>query len=161
MILERWILIGVIMIAYFSSLSLIPRNKARDAWVLFLFLQVITWPAGLLAVEMGWIEYPIQLIKGVNQYNRTSLTLEFFIFPIVAILFSLYFPNVRWFGKIVYYVSFAGFFTIIEVVLERTTRLVEYHEWKWYWTLSTVILSLFLNHTYYQWYKKGLRKVHS
>jgi hypothetical protein len=157
--LERWILIGMFVVSILSTIILIPRNKAREAWVLFLFLQVITWPAGLFAVEMGWIEYPVQLLKGANQYNRTSLTFEFFIFPIVAIIFSLYYPNVRWFGATIYYVCFAGFFTIIEVILERTTRLVEYHGWTWYWTLITVIISLFFNHKYYLWYKQKLIKV--
>jgi hypothetical protein len=157
--LERWILIGAIIVSILAILTFIPRNKAREAWVLFLFLQVITWPAGLFAVEMGWIEYPVQLIKGVNHYNRTSFTFEFFIFPIVAIVFSLYYPNVKWFGSLIYYVCFAGFFTIIEVILERTTRLVEYHGWTWYWTLITVIISLYFNHKYYMWYKQKLMKV--
>ncbi|MDZ5472386.1 CBO0543 family protein [Bacillus sp. 31A1R] len=157
--LERWILVGVIFVTILAIFTLIPRKRAREAWVLLLFLQVITWPAGLFVVEMGWIEYPIQLLKRTNQYNRTSLTFEFFIFPIVAIIFSLYFPNVKRLGAIIYYVCYAGFFTCIEVLLERTTRLVEYHEWTWYWTLITVIISLFLNHKYYLWYKKKLIKV--
>jgi hypothetical protein len=161
MILERKILIGVILISIIAIFTLIPRNRAREAWVLFLFLQVITWPAGMLAVEMGWIEYPIQLLKGVNQYNRTSLTFEFFLFPIVAIIFSLYFPKVRWFGAIIYYFCFTGFFTIIEALLERTTRLVEYHGWTWYWTFITVTISLFFNHKYYLWYKQKLVKVNT
>jgi hypothetical protein len=157
--LERWILISVVVVSILAIIILIPRNRAREAWVLFLFLQVITWPAGLVAVEMGWIEYPIQLIKGVNQYNRTSLTFEFFLFPVVAILFSLYFPKVRWYGAVIYYVCFAGFFTMIEALLERTTKLVEYNGWRWYWTLITVIISLFFNHKYYLWYKQKLIKV--
>ena len=159
--LERWILIGVISVSLLTIITLIPRDRAREAWILFLFLPLITWPAGLFVVEMGWIEYPIQLLKGVNQYNRTSLTFEFFTFPVVAIIFSLYFPNVRWYGAIIYYVCFAGFFTIIEVLLEKTTRLVEYHEWTWYLTLITVIIALFLNHTYYLWYRQKLNKANT
>lgn len=156
---ERWILVAVILIAILAIVVLIPRKKARDAWVLCLCLQIITWPAGLVAVEMGWIEYPVQLLPGVNEYNRSSLTFEFFLFPIVATIFSLYFPKVRWLGALVYYIVFAGFFTIIEVILEKTTRLVEYHGWTWYWTLITVIISLFLNHKYYLWYKQKLHVV--
>lgn len=157
--LERWILVGVIVLSFLTIVKFIPKEKAREAFVLFLFLQVVTWPAGLFVVEMGWIEYPVQLLKDVNQYNRTSLTFEFFTFPIVAIIFSLYFPKVRWFGAMLYYVGFAGFFTTIEAILEKTTRLVEYHGWTWYWTLITVIISLFLNHKYYLWFKQKLMKV--
>lgn len=156
--LERWILIGVILVTLIAIIAFIPRKKAREAWVLCLFLQVITWPAGLFVVEKGWIEYPIQLIEGANQYNRTSFTFEFFIFPIVAIIFSLYFPQVKRFGAFIYYACFAGFFTTIEAFLERTTRLVEYHEWTWYWTLITVIIALFLNHKYYLWFREKLIK---
>jgi hypothetical protein len=152
--LERWILIGVIIVTILAIITLIPRKKAREAWVLSLFLQVITWPAGLFVVEKGWIEYPIQLVEGANQYNRTSFTFEFFIFPVLAITFSLYFPKVKRLGAFVYYVCFTGFFTIVEALLETTTRLVEYHEWTWYWTFITVIVALFLNHHYYLWFKQ-------
>ncbi|KAA0547182.1 hypothetical protein FZW96_14525 [Bacillus sp. BGMRC 2118] len=157
--LERWILIAIIVITILTIFTCIPRNKARDACVLFLFLQVLTWPAGLFPVEMGWIEYPIQLLPDANHTNRTSLIFEFFIFPIVAILFSLYFPNVKRFGALMYYVGFAGFFTIIESILERTTSLVDYHGWSWYWTLLTVMICLFFNNKFYRWYKKKLIKV--
>ena len=158
--MERWILIGFSSICIFALFKLIPRSKARDAWVLFAFLQVITWPAGLFAVEKGWIEYPTQLFPYVNQYNRTSFSFEFFLFPIVAIFFSLYYPDkVKPKGAAIYYLSFTGFFTICEVLLERYTTLVKYHEWKWYWTLTTVMISLFLNHKYYSWFKKRLVKV--
>ncbi|MEH7304178.1 CBO0543 family protein, partial [Neobacillus drentensis] len=147
---ERWILLGIYFLCIIAIFKLVPRKKVRDAWVLFLFLQVITWPAGLFAVEMGWIEYPTQLLPNANDYNKTSFAFEFFIFPIVAIFFSLYYPNkAKIKGALIYYISFAGFFTICEVVLEKNTTLVEYHEWKWYWTLLTIIISLFLNHRYY------------
>ncbi|MBI0579666.1 hypothetical protein IEC97_20095 [Neobacillus cucumis] len=159
---DRLILIGFSSLCIIAIFKLIPREKVRDAWVLFLFLQVITWPAGLFAVERGWIEYPTQLFPIANAYNRTSFSFEFFIFPIVAIFFSLYYPDKSKIkGALIYYISFAGFFTICEVVLEKYTTLVEYHEWKWYWTLLTVIISLFLNQKYYLWFKKRFVKVES
>ncbi len=158
--IERWILIGIIIFCIFALIKIVPNGKAREAWVLFLFLQVITWPAGLLAVELGWIDYPVQLFPKTNQYNRTSFSFEFFFFPVLAIIFSLYYPSFlkKW-SALLYYLLFAGFFTIIEVILEKYTDLVEYYEWKWYWTFSTLILSLYLNHKYYLWFKKRLVKV--
>ncbi|WP_246017695.1 CBO0543 family protein [Mesobacillus subterraneus] len=160
--MERWILVGISLISILALVKLVPREKSRDAWVLFLFLQVITWPAGLFAVEMGWIEYPTQLLPEANTYNKTSFSFEFFLFPAVAIFFSLYYPakasKVKTFF---YYVGFAGFFTFWEVVLEKNTSLVKYDEWKWYWTLITVIVSLFINHTYYKWFRRRLIKVES
>ncbi|MGX6444042.1 CBO0543 family protein [Neobacillus sp. K501] len=157
---ERGFLIGFSLLCIFALIKLVPKNKSRDAWVLFLFLQVITWPAGLFAVEKGWIDYPTQLLPVANSYNRTSFSFEFFLFPIVAIFFSLYYPNkLSRLKTLLYYVCFAGFFTCFEVLLEKFTTLVEYDEWKWYWTLISVILSLYINHNYYLWFRKRLIKV--
>ncbi|TYS18461.1 hypothetical protein FZC78_02675 [Rossellomorea vietnamensis] len=158
--LERWFLTGFSLLCIFALIKLVPKGKSRDAWVLFLFLQVITWPAGLFAVEKGWIEYPTQLLPQANMYNKTSFSFEFFLFPTVAIFFSLYYPyNIKRFTAFLYYLCFSGFFTLFEVVLEKYTTLVEYDEWKWYWTLVTVIISLFINHKYYLWFRKRLIKV--
>jgi hypothetical protein len=33
--LERWILIGVIFVSILTIITLIPRDRAREAWVLF------------------------------------------------------------------------------------------------------------------------------
>ncbi|MGG4470718.1 CBO0543 family protein [Paenibacillus alvei] len=157
MIFERWFLVIFSVVCLFVLFKFIPKNKKRDAWILFLFLQVITWPAGLIAVELGWIEYPTQLLPYANNYNKTSFSFEFFFFPIVAIMFSLYFPKRKyWYLVLLYYVGVSGFFTMFEVVLEKTTTLVTYHEWKWYWTFLTVIISLFINDLFYRWCKKGL-----
>lgn len=157
---ERWFLIGVVVFCIFALIKFIPRDKARDAWILFLFLQVITWPAGLFAVEKGWIEYPTQLLPQANMYNKTSFSFEFFFFPIVAIFFDLYYPTkITRLKVFLYYLCFSSFFTFIEVILEKHTTLVEYHEWRWYWTILTISLSLYLNHKYYLWFRKCLSKV--
>jgi hypothetical protein len=162
MSIERWILIGICFLCVFAIIKLVPREKSRDACILFLFLQVITWPAGLLVVEKGWIEYSTQLLPHANEYNRTSFSFEFFLFPIIAILFSLYYPyKIGKKSQFFYYLSIAGFFTLIEVVLEKYTTLVKYHEWTWYWSLLTMMFSLFINHKYYMWYKKRLVKVYT
>ena len=155
--IERWILVGIIGASILAVWLLIPKKKAREAWVLFLFLHIITWPAGLLPVQMGWIDYPVQLLPNINEFNRTSFTFEFYLFPVVAIIFSLYFPeSLKWKGALLYYLLFSGFFTGMEVIIEKPTDLVQYHEWKWYWTLITVMISLYLNNSYYKWYKKKL-----
>lgn len=158
--LDRWILIGIIGLCIIIIWKMVPIEKAREAWLLFLSLQVITWIAGLFAVEMRWIEYPVQLLPDANKYNKTSFSFEFFLFPMIAIIFSLYFPKSNKIKvKILYYLLFAGLFTVIEVILQKTTNLVMYHQWKWYWTLISLILVLYINHQYYLWFKKQLTKV--
>jgi len=156
--MERWILIGILAISILALFFLVPKNKAREAWMIFLSLQIITWPAGLLAVEWNMIDYPIQLFSFANEFNRSSFTFEFFLFPLTAIMFNLYYPKkIKKTGTFFYYFLFAGFFTCLEVIIERHTELVNYISWHGSYTLITVMVTLFLNHTYYHWFKKGLK----
>ncbi|CAI9390599.1 CBO0543 family protein [Niallia sp. Sow4_A1] len=156
--MERWILIGIIAISILALFFLVPKNKAREAWMIFLSLQIITWPAGLLAVEWNMIDYPIQLFSFANEFNRSSFTFEFFLFPVTAIMFNLYYPKkIKKTGTFFYYFLFAGFFTCLEVIIERHTELVNYISWHGSYTLITVMVTLFLNHTYYHWFKKGVK----
>lgn len=158
--LDRWILIAIICFSIIMIWIMVPKKKAREAWVLFLSMGMITWPAGLLAVEMGWIKYPVQLLARANDYNKASFTYEFFLFPMTSVVFSLYYSKVvSKISQFLYFFLFAGMFTIVEVILEKTTMLVEYDEWKWYWTLFTLMVSLYLNHKYYEWFKKRLKVV--
>jgi amino acid permease len=154
---ERWLLISFIILSVIVLIKFVPKKKRRDACILFLFLQTITWILGLIAVQKDLIEYPVQLFPNENGTNRTSFSFEFFIFPVVAILFSLYYPTKA--NKIIqflYYFIITGFFTILEVLIEKYTNLANYHHWKWYWTLISVMIVLFANDRYYRWFKKEL-----
>jgi hypothetical protein len=153
--LDRWLLVASLLSGIFLLWKFAPRERAREAWVIGLFLQSITWVSGLFVVEMKWISYPVALFSRTNDVNRASFSFEFFLFPVVAILFSLNYPSQQplWF-RFLYYTIIIGFFTLMEVLLEWKTNLVQYHEWKWYWTFITVWISLFLNHQYYIYFKK-------
>jgi hypothetical protein len=154
---ERWLLILFIILSLILLIKFVPKEKIRDACILFLFLQTITWILGLIAVEKGLIEYPVQLFPSENETNRTSFSFEFFIFPAVAILFSLHYPTkANKFIQVLYYFIITGFFTGLEVLIEKYTNLANYHHWKWYWTLISVMIVLFANHRYYTWFKKEL-----
>lgn len=157
---EKLLLIGIILISVLIFFKFVPKNKMRDACVIFLFLGTLTWLLGLLAVEMGLIEYPVQLFPNENRTNRSSFSFEFLIFPLVSVLFSLHYPSKS--NKIIqflYYLVITSFFTGMEVLIERNTNLVHYIKWKWYWTLISVMIVLFINHSYYTWFKKELVEV--
>ncbi len=154
---DRWILVFIIITSILSLIKLVSRQKLRDAIIIFLSLQTLTWPLGLVTVEMKWIEYPVQLLPNANQTNKSSLLFEYYLFPLLAILFSLYYPQDKnKLGIVLYYLTFTGIFTILEFVIERYTDLAHYHTWSWYWTFISVLLVLFINHAYYLWFKKGL-----
>lgn len=159
---ERLLLLGIVLLSLLLLIIFLPLSKMRDAFVIVLFLQMLTWAAGLFAVEKEWIEYPVQLFRKENQVNQSSFTFEFFVFPVVAIFFSLKYPTkTTKFNKFLYYFLFTSFFTLLETIIERNTNLVHYIKWKWYWTLISVMIALFINHSYYTWFKKELAEVKS
>ncbi|MGG4470770.1 CBO0543 family protein [Paenibacillus alvei] len=152
---EGYILIVFFIICIVTLVKFVPKKKRRDACVVFLFIQVIVLPVGLIAVQLGLIEYS-NLLQ-INGVVNPTFSFEFIFFPITATLFSLYIPSGRdlW-HSLFYYIAFSSFFTIVEVVLENKTKLIVYHEWKWYWTFFLVILFLFINQKFYNWFKKRL-----
>ncbi|MGG4489903.1 CBO0543 family protein [Metabacillus idriensis] len=156
--IERWIIAGAIVLCILLIWKFVPKEKAREAWVPFLSMSSLTWAAGLFVVQKGWIYYPVQLLSKENQVNESSFTFEFFLFPVLAILFSLHYPSSKKIqSKWLYAIVFSGVFTIAEVILEKYTNAVEYDEWKWYWTFFSVMLALMMNHQYVIWFKKGLK----
>src|SRR5690554_1168980 len=78
MLLERIILALVWIITILGLIRLTPRNQIRDAHVIFLFKQVLTWIFGLLVVQFHLIEYPVRML---HKATMTSFSFEYFIYP--------------------------------------------------------------------------------
>ncbi|WP_366414844.1 CBO0543 family protein [Paenibacillus sp. GP183] len=45
-----------------ALLIFVPKNRIREAQVVYLFKLFLTWGLGLFVVQMKWIEYPIRFI---------------------------------------------------------------------------------------------------
>jgi len=97
-LVAAWVATIVMLILF------IPKNKIREAQLIFLFKQSITWLVGLLVVELRLIEYPVRLFKYAN---KTSFTFEYFIYPAICTVFNINYPvgksTVR---KFVHYFSY-------------------------------------------------------
>lgn len=121
----------------------IPKSRRRLALVAFLVKQTITYPLGLVAVETGMLAYPVRELGDVN---RTSFTYEFLAYPMVCAVFNAYYPNCRspW-GKALYYGAFSTVLTVIEVLLERSTNLIRYLNWHWYYTFFSLLATFYLS----------------
>ena len=63
------------IVTILSVFLLVPKDKVRLAWVAFLFKQFLTWPLGLIVVDMGWIQYPIRFFENASY---SSFTFEYF-----------------------------------------------------------------------------------
>ena len=136
----------------FISLAYIPRDKWREASIAFSFQQCVAWFLGLLAVQLGLLEYPVRELAHVN---GTSFLFEFIMYPIIGSFFCIYYPlKKKKRIRVFYLVSFCTILTILEVIFEKNTNLVHYIYWDWYVTWISVGATLMLLWRFYKWYFK-------
>jgi len=147
--IEWWVLISVYIVAT-GILFFIPKNKVRIAVVAFLFTQVITFLIGLAVVDLGLLKYPVRLFSSVS---RTSFTYEHYVLPVTCAAFNVWYPSEKLpLIKLGYYVWFCSMLTIVEVILERYTDLIEYIHWEWYITWITTFLTFFIVRLFCVWF---------
>lgn len=139
-----------------SLLYLIPKNKVRLAWVAFLFKELLTWPLGLLTVEMGWIEYPIRFLE---KANHTSFTFEYFFYPVICAYFNVYYPEGKkqWI-QILYYVLFCSVLTLAELFLMQHTMLIRYIHWSGYTSWITFFITFYVTRRFCLWFFRPYQK---
>lgn len=151
---EQWILYGSLVGTVLALLFGVPKRKIRDAAVLFLFPQAITWLFGLVVVELKLIEYPVRSLPNVT---RSSLDFEYFVYPALLVLFNLHFPEQgSKLKRFCWYAGATGAITGFETLLEVYTDLIVYQRWTWYWTVFTVWVAFYISRVYYVWFRKSL-----
>jgi hypothetical protein len=150
LIAAAWVVTTVTLIIF------IPRDKIREAIVILLFKQLLTWMLGLTVVELGLIEYPVRLFAHAN---NTSFTFEYYVYPAVCVIFNLHFPVKKSrFYKVLQYVVYCSGITLIEFFIERYTEIINYIHWEWYITWITLMITFFISRQFYLWFFKLKQK---
>jgi len=141
-----WILTIVGLIIF------IPKNKIREAIVIFLFKQLITWIIGLIVAELRLIEYPVREFSYASQ---ASFSFEYFIYPAICVIFNLHYPeNKKPLRQFMYYFSYCSAITIVEVLCERYTNIIKYINWEWYVTWISLFITFYMSRKFYLWFFK-------
>lgn len=155
--LEYIILIASCGIAIVSVFFLVPKDKIKDAWLIFLIKQSITWISGLYVVQKGWIEYPVR--EFFDKASNTSFEFEFIVYPVLCVFFNLYYPQRgSSLVKLRHYVVYCSAITLFEIILENHTMLIKYTGWTWYWTWLTLFITFYISRKSYLWFIKKHNK---
>jgi hypothetical protein len=146
-IVER-VILGIVWLISLISIWFISKQKIRDATFIYFLTSTLTWPLGLIVVELDLIEYQVaELYKA----NSTSFSYEYVILPLVCVHFNLFYPATGKIGKKVsYYAAFLTVLTILEYFIERYTLLVSYIKWEWYFTFISLALLLYVVRVLYK-----------
>lgn len=128
----------------------VPRNRIREAAAVFMFKQLLTWLFGLVVVELGLLVYPERLFP---KSTNTSFSFEFFIYPAICVVFNLHYPEGKRLAvRFLYYAAYCTAITVIEVLAEEFTDVIEYIHWTWYWTWITLFLTFIMSRLFYKWF---------
>ena len=150
MAMEYIIVFSLWIISIVVLIFLIPKNKIRQTWAVFMFAQSKLWLFGLIMVQLKLIKFPVRIF---SYASRSAMSYESIFITTIAIIFILYYPIKKSLGmKFIYYAVFASGLTILEVILEKNTNLVSYINWSWYWTWLRENFCLYLCWLYYRWF---------
>jgi hypothetical protein len=148
---EGIIEISVWVIMIIALLLFVPKNKLREASVVYTFTMLLGFGLGLFIVEMKWIEYPARLI--FSYADKTEFTFEFILYPATSVLFILHYPwKKNHITQLGYFVAYSSAMTLFEVLLEHYTHLIRYIKWTWYWKWITIFLTYYLSRLFYVWF---------
>lgn len=146
LIILGWLISIVLLITF------VPKAKIRQASLIFLIKQAITWFTGLLVVELRLIEYPV---RSFHYATKSSFDFEYFIYPAFCVLFNLYYPEGKSFAKrFLHFIYYCSALTAVEVVVEKYTNILTYLHWAWFITFITFFITFLMSHLFYKWFFK-------
>ncbi len=145
-----WII--TIAVLFFS----IPINRIREALLIFFFKQLITWILGITVAQYGLIEYPV---RSFPYATRASFDFEYFIYPAVCVVFNLHYPEGKSrFRQFMHYAITCTIVTVVEVLCEKHTNIINYIHWTWYITWLTLFITFFASRKFYVWFFRRHKK---
>ena len=139
-----WIITIAVLVLF------VPKNKIREAMLVFFFVQLITWVVGLAVVQCRLIEYPI---RSFPYATKASFDFEYFIYPSICVVFNLHYPEGKSRSRqFMHYFIICTMVTIIEVLCERYTEIITYIHWTWYITWITLYITFYMSRKFYLWF---------
>ncbi|MEI7026387.1 CBO0543 family protein [Paenibacillus sp. y28] len=116
----------------------VPRQRIREAWVSFLFTQVIAWSAGGLIYNAHLISAPVRLFPAATHQNVMT---AYFIFPALSALYYIHFPMGR-FKRFLCTCAYSGVVALLTFCMDAFTDLLRFDHWNaaHYFVFSLVTL---------------------
>lgn len=144
LLVAAWVITTIVLIRF------TPKDRLREAFVIFSFKQLMTWLLGLIVVQLGLLEYPIREFPNATM---TSFSFKFYIYPTLCVIFNLHYPvKKNNFVKFAHYALYCSAITIIEVIIERYTKIINYLHWHWSFTWITLFLTFYATRKFYLWF---------
>ncbi len=133
--MERIILWALFLIGITLLIFSLRKPLIKDSILIFLLNAYFSMFIGVLVVEEKMLEYPIRLF---SNYFASSLLYEYLLFPVVCIYFYQTTYHSKYMSIVLQCLLYTSALTVIEVLFERYTDLIEYHTWTWIHTFISI-----------------------
>jgi hypothetical protein len=133
------------------SFLFIPKNRMRRFILAHLFCQSLTWLSSLFHVQFDLLTFPFREFP-----NATDLlvTTEYFFYPTFCAFYIIFEPKGNYLFRLIYLSFWITVVTMIDLLVERYTNLIEYVHYSWYWTWMNFFILFALTNILYQWFFK-------
>lgn len=132
----------------------VPKEKQREAQIVFLFSQSVGWLYVYLQTLSGRMIFPFREFPDAT---KMSLTLYYLFYPAVAVWFILHYPDQkRWPQKAAFYIANALGIQLIAWLIAEYTDLMEYKKYHWFLTFFLNLSIIIVIRIFHVWFRKGL-----
>jgi hypothetical protein len=153
---KEWI---ILILSWVASIILllwkIPKEKKREAQIVFLFAQTLGWLYVFIQSYFNNLVFPVrEFPKATNML----VSLHFIIYPTFLVFFTLFYPNTNQKRKIfLHYLLFISIHQVYEILLTRYTDLIKSKDWEWYLGVVTKCVVYYLCIHFYRWFWNGFQ----
>ncbi len=124
----------------------------RDWVVVFLYKCVLDSILGTIVVTVNYIEYPYRQLP---QFFKMSLLFEFWIFPILCVLYNQVTREKGLLPIFYYAIMFSAGIVVIEYPLELHTQVIKYLNWSWFTSFYALTLTFLSSRAFIAFYRWG------
>lgn len=143
-------LIGLLLLVF-----AVDWRYFRDWVAVYLYKSLLDSLWGNAVINLHLLEYPFRQLP---QLYKISLLFEYWIFPILCILYNQVTRKLGFRLILVYAVLFSAGVTAIEYPLELYTELIYYHNWSWYITFITLTVTFLSSRAFIAFYRWGCER---
>ncbi|MRH45084.1 hypothetical protein GH741_20800 [Aquibacillus halophilus] len=132
---DKSILYGITLLGFLLLLFALNKKPRKDWLIVFLLETLIANFIGNIVVANKRLVFPIRLFPKAFQ---SSVLYDNLLLPLMCVFYNQTTYHTKLVGMIIQSFLYSIPMTIIEVILERKTKLIDYKKWNWSYTLFSL-----------------------
>ncbi|WP_085993385.1 CBO0543 family protein [Oceanobacillus senegalensis] len=150
--MESIILWGAFIAGVAMLFFILPKLPFKDWLIIFLFTSYVSVIAGTVVVEEKMLSYPVKILE---KHFESSLQFEMLTLPVICLYFYKTTYHSTYTGTFLQGLLYTSALTLIEVLLETYTNIIEYHTWTWLYTFISVFILIVFVRYFMDWVNKN------